>query len=336
MNILGYLSLIILFAIPMGILEMKRKQNFIDEADYKLHFGGHALVGVYFSVTFLAFTQWHTPWYLFSDLHLYGLIATFILPFALAYLVKGTGKEKLVAIVMAVMLFLSPLTRPFILAGPLRSLGGYGVYRTTVVDFEYGIPLNICNISAVIYLLGIVLPTKGISAKIIKGYMLTIGFFGGLVNNIKVHNEHVDFFWYYFNWESYIVHALIMIIPIYMVLTDQIEIRKKDQVYNLMWLMPTYLIMGFLINPLIGFNYWFTTPMAFLWFLPQNVYLTLFGRSVYPTYMMSQMLLVMVACAILYVGFDLLHKKVTPYFIEREARVETTQNELDVMTTLNV
>jgi len=318
MNVFNYISLIILLVIPMTLLEMKKKKGIIVADDTRVHFLGHILVGIYFALTFLAFTMWHTPWYWLSNLHLYGLLATFIMPFALAYLVKGTGKEKLVAIVMAVILFLSPFTRPFILAGPHSLIYEYGRYRTTILDFEYAIPLNICNISAVIYLFALLLPTKGKISNIIKGYMLTIGFFGGIINNLQTHNGHVDFFWYYFNWESYIVHALIMIIPIYMVLTNQIEVSKKDQVYNLMWLIPTYFIMGFLINPIIGFNFWFTRPIDFLSFLPQNFYLTLFGSHVYPIYMILQLLLVLTACLILYIGFDLLYKKMTPYFSSKE------------------
>jgi len=337
MNIFGYVILMILFAIPIVIFDRKKKKGIIIVDDinrhHKLHFFGHVLVGVYFSLTFLAFSEWHTPWYLFSNLHLYGLLATFILPFALAYLVKGTGKEKLVAIVMAVILFISPLTRPFILAGPLRGLREYGVYRTTILDFEYAIPLNLCNISAIVYLIALLLPAKRTLSKIIRNYMLTIGFFGGLVNNIETHNGHVNFFWYYFNWESYIVHALIMIIPMYMVLTNQIEIRKKYQVYNLVWLVPAYFIMGFLINPLIGFNYWFTTPVEILSFLPQDFYLTLFGGNVYPVYMMLQLMLVLAACAILYLGFELLDKKIKPYFTCEEEVTEMCQNESDVMIT---
>jgi len=323
MSILRYMSLIILLVTPIILFKIKKKKGIMGAIHTRIHFWIHVLVGIYFAFTLFAFSQWHTPWYLFSHLHLYGLLATFILPFALAYLVKGTGKEKLVAIVMATLLFLSPLTRPFILAGPLRVFQDTGVYRATMLDFEYAIPLNICNISAVIYLFALVLPAKGVIAKIIKNYMLTIGFFGGLVNNIKTHNAHVDFFWYYFNWESYIVHALIMVIPIYLVLTNQIEIQKKYQAYNLAWLFPTYLIMGFLINPLIGFNFWFTTPIDFLSFLPQNFYVTLFGSAVYPTYMMVQLLLVLASCVILYVGFDLLDKLVMPHFTIREGKIET-------------
>jgi len=334
MNVFGYVFLIILFAIPILIFDRKKKKGMIIVDDinrhHKLHFFGHVLISVYFSLTFLAFAEWHTPWYLFSRLHLYGLLATFILPFALAYLVKGTGKEKLVAIVMAIILFISPLTRPFILAGPLRGLREYGVYRTTILDFGYAIPLNICNISAIIYLLALLLPAKKELSRIIKGYMLTIGFFGGLVNNLKVHNEHVDFFWYYFNWESYIVHALIMIIPMYMVLTNQIEIRKKYQVYNLVWLVPTYFIMGFLINPLTGFNYWFTTPVEILSFLPQDSYLTLFGSNVYPVYMMLQLTLAVAACAILYISFELLDKKIKPYFTCERSIVSLKSNKNEI------
>jgi len=320
MDIFDYLVLVILFILPIIIFHFK-----YEKTGTRFSFYAHTVIGVFFAFTYFAFVNWHTSWYLFSDLHVYGLIATLILPFALAYLVKGTGMEKNVAIVMALILFLSPITRPFLLVGPF-SLMRNGYYRTAIIHFEYAIPLNICNISAIIYLFALLLPAQGKVANVIKGYMITIGFFGGLVNNIQTHNDHVDYFWYYFNWESYIVHALIMIIPIYMVLTKQIEVKFKDQLWNLAWLIPGFFFMGFVLNPWFGFNFWFTQPIEFMSFLPQNFYLTIFGSSVYPLYMVLLLLLVLIACTLLYFGFDWLSQKVMPYFIETDEKEECSSN----------
>jgi len=313
---------LILFALPMFILKVKKQKQIgkcdnplNDKKQLKINVMLHALIGIYFAGTYLAFRNWHTPWYLLSRLHIYGLIATLIMPFALAYLVKGTNKARLVAISLSVLLFVSPLTRPFILAGPLRHLGDE-IYRTNFANFEYAIPLNICNISALVYIVALLLPKRSSVTGAIKNYMITLGFFGGIINNVQAHNGHVDFFWYYFNWESYIVHALIMIIPMFMLLTDQLKISKKFQLYNLTWLTPAYLFFGLVLNPWLGVNFWFTAPIDFLSMLPQSHYFALFGGTVYPVYMMSIALIVLAACLILYGIFKYLEKKVTPLFLD--------------------
>lgn len=322
LHVVDLIISVILFGVPLFILKIKkhrridRNELFLEKySKFKVHHLLHVLTGIYFACTYLAFRYWHTPWYLFSPLHAYALIASLIMPVALAYLTKGTNKAKHIALVMSVILFLSPLTRPFILAGPFRYLGD-GAYRTSFVNFEYAIPLNICNISALLYLFALLLPKRHTVTGILKNYMITLGFFGGIINNVQSHNGHVNFFWYYFNWESYLVHALIMIIPVFMLLTGQLNINKKHQLYNLIWLVPTYLFMGFVLNPWVGFNFWFTAPIDFLAMLPQAHYLTLFGGTVYPIYMTIVFLIVMFACTLLYSVFKYVEEKMTPFFID--------------------
>ena len=305
---------LVLFGLSMLIFEMKKHKQLKGYNSHtsphklKIHFTLHAFIGIYFAFTYFAFRTWHTPWYFFSFLHGYALVATLIMPFALAYLVKGTNKAKTVALVLSGVLLLSPITRPFILWGD-------EVSRTALVDFEYAIPFNICNISALVYILALLLPKQHIITNTLKNYMITLGFFGGLINNIQTHNGHVNYFWYYFNWESYIVHALIMIIPMFMVLTGQIKVSKKYISYNLTWLIPTYLFLGFVLNPWIGFNYWFTSPIEFLSALPGQTYaLTLFATSVYPIYMTVLFCIILLAFGLLYAMFKWMEQYLTPYF----------------------
>lgn len=318
MHVTDVIITLILFVLPLFILEFKKRKqiggygNFLKNNNKsKIHIMLHVLVGSYFVFTYLAFKYWHTPWYLFSYLHVYAMIATLIMPFALAYLVKGTNRAKQIAITMSAFLLLSPITRPFIL------YLDDGVYRTSLVDFEYAIPFNICNISALVYIIALLLPKHHVVANMLKNYMITLGFFGGIINNIQVHNGHVDYFWYYFNWESYIAHALIMIIPMFILLTGQLNVSKRFQAYNLIWIVPTYLLMGFVLNPWVGFNYWFTTPIDVLSMLPgQEQYLTLFWGTVYPIYMLILFLIVLLACAVLYGVFKYMEEKITPFFMD--------------------
>jgi len=84
--------------------------------------------------------------------------------------------------------------------------------------------------------------------------------------------------------------------------------------------------MGFFINPLFGFNFWFTYPIDFLTFLPQNFYLTIFSSSVYPFYMLLQLILVIVACVLIYLGFLGLNKYAKDFFLEEN---ETLNEDVD-------
>ena len=308
MQVFDIMIVLCLLALPIFIFNMKKQQQ-------KEAFILHIFIGIYFAFTYFAFRYWQASWYFFSFLHGYGLMATLMMPFALAYLVKGTNKAKMIALFMASMLVLSPITRPFLLAGPFCDLGD-GRYRTTIMDFTYAIPLHICNISTLIYLVALLLPARHVATNTLKNYMITLGFLGGLINNIRVRSCDVQYFWHYFHWENYIVHALIIILPIYMVLTGQIKVKKRYVLYNLTWLVPAYLILGFVINPWMGFNYWFTSPVKAMSMLPGQTYsFTFFGSAVYPIYMLFILLLIAIACSLLFGLFQYMEKKFTPYFI---------------------
>lgn len=298
----------LLFFVPIICFVAKRRKNnntkqslceifATDKKDILIN----SAIGCFFAFTYIAFRYYHTPWIFFGFLHIYGLIATFIMPFALAYIVKGTKQAKTVAIVLSGLLLLSPLTRPLILPS-------FGT-RNTVADWAYAIPLNLCNISAILYLIAILT-----NSGILKNYMITFGFFGGLVNNIQIFNTQVNYFWYYFTWESYFVHALLIIVPIFMLLTNQIKPDVKQAfLYNGIWVLALFFLAGFLLNPFWGTNYHFTKPMDALRFLPSlKNPLIIFGAEVDPVYMLCFAVLILAACVLLYYLCLVIYKYIRP------------------------
>ena len=315
MQILIYLSMVVVMVIPILIFNWKRKQEIIQSSkNSKLHFFLHLLVGVFFGLTIFMFTTFDQGWGMFSLLHLYGFIATFILAVALAYLVKGTNKAKTVALIMCAIILISPIARPFIYLGPENYMGN-GLYRTYIADFEYAFPFQLCNIAALIYVFALLVPATTLFSKVVKNFMITIGFLGGIVNNIQAWYLELGGFWHFVIWETYILHVFIMVIPIFIVLTDQIEFDLKHVLYNMIWIAPLFILMGLVINPIMGLNYWFTAPFNVLYLIPHGIYFPWMGTTIYPVYMLLLFLLISLACVLFHYGFKLLHKKITPYFI---------------------
>ena len=306
---INVLAATILFAVPIVIWYIRNKKGqFVHTGDRTLRFSRefllHLLIAMFFAFTYLAFAYFHTPWTWFGFLHVYALIATFILPFALAYLCKGTRAAKTVAIVLSAILLLSPITRPLIFWSWGRG--------PAITAWEYAIPLNLCNISAIVFIIAILT-----NNPILKNYMIALGMFGGIINNVQIHNTHVNHFWYYFNWESYIVHALIIIIPIFMLLTNQIKPNWKHAAYGFAILIPVYLLKGFLLNPLWGTNFHFTYPIAFTRdILPtmSNPWI-IFNNPVDPLHMLGMFVLVTAASTLLFLFSTFLYKKVRPKFM---------------------
>ena len=313
--VIDILAALILFSVPVLVFELKRrkaadKDNRENFKQYlltnKLSLLIHILIGVFFAYTYFPLRYLHSPWKMFGFLHTYLFIASLVLPFALAYLVKGTNKAKLLAIILSSILLLSPLTRPFLL--PLvRDM-------TSIASWDMAIPFNLCNISALVYLLAILT-----NNKTLKNYMITFGLFGGLINNIQAHNTFMGTFWYYLTAESYFVHVLIIGIPIFMLLTNQIKPSIKHSLYNAAWVFPFFFLAGFLINPAWKTNFHFTKPIPFTQaFIPtlKNP-LIIFGEAVDPLYMAVFALLIAVACVLLYLLSILLYKYVRPKFTDK-------------------
>ncbi|MCL2570285.1 MAG: YwaF family protein [Firmicutes bacterium] len=311
-QVIDAIVVVLLFAIVILVYEIKRRRARIMGHDVLrgqeiTTFDAlvHISIGLFFAVTYLAFRYFHTPWTFFGFLHAYGLIATFIMPFALAYLCKGTKQAKFVACVMAGVLLLSPLTRPII----MPQMGT----RNTVASWEYGIPFNLCNISALLFLAAIL-----VDNKMFKNFMITMGVFGGIINNTQIHNVNsANYFWFYHTWESYFVHALLIIIPLFMILTGQIKPCVKHALVNMIWLIPVYLLAGFVLNPLWGTNFHFTRPIAVV----ENIIPSMsspwviFDSYVDPLYMGGLFVLVIISCVILYLFSAALYKWVRPKFV---------------------
>lgn len=314
MIVIDILVALVLFLIPMIIFVIKNKsgdkqtimQKIMQNKRVSLM---HALIGVFFAFTYFPLRYMHAPWKMFSFLHAYLLLFSFILPFALAYLVKGTNSAKMLAIVLSAILLLSPLTRPFILP-KVRTM-------TSIASWDMAIPFNLCNISALIYLLAIL-----INNQTMKNYMITLGLFGGVINNVQAHNTHAGTFWYYLTAESYFVHVLIIVIPVFMLLTNQIKPSYKHALYNAIWVFPFYFLAGFLINPAWKTNFHFTKPIAFTkGIIPTSSSpIMIFGEAVDPLYMTLMAVLVLVFGVLLFVLSNFLYKRVRPKFVDESVK----------------
>lgn len=297
--VLDVLVVLLLMAAVGVVFEIKRRKKLL--GFHWLTISLYVGIGLLFASTYLMLRYMHSPWALFGPLHLWLLVVTFILPFAMAYMVKGTKKAKLVAVILSAVLLLSPLTRPIFLP-MVREMNA-------IKDWDMAIPFNLCNISALVYLVAILLDNKTL-----KNYMITFGLFGGIINNIQVHNTHINTFWYYLTWESYFVHILIITIPLFMILTGQIKPSVKHVLYNAIWVFAFFFLAGFLINPAWDTNFHFTRPIAFTEALIPTMEnpLIIFGNPVDPLYMSIFAILVGVACVLVFLLNKFLYKRVRP------------------------
>jgi len=281
---------------------------------FRTYFGGKVidgkaltinfLIGVFFAIVYMSFIYLADDWYTFSPLHIIGFVSTFIMPFALAYLCKNNPKgARIVAIVLSCILLLSPITRAIYM--PI-----HWDKPLTMQKMEMAVPFNLSNICALLFIIGILSKNKTIA-----GFMISVGLSGGILNNIQTHNPDWPWFWNYLNWESYMVHALMIIIPMFAVLTGQIKLDYKAALKNLYWFIPWFFITGFVFNPMWGTNYNFTAPIDILNFLPKFLEITVFSAHVYPIYMFFVLILLIILCAIFYLFGVFLEKKVSKYFM---------------------
>lgn len=304
MVVIDILVELILFLSPCVIFEIKRRKSNERLADKKLDLIFHILIGIFFAFTYIPYRYFYKPWRRFSFLHIYGLLSTLIMPFVLAYLCKGTNWAKGIAIALSLVIFISPITRPIFLP-KVRKM-------TSIASWDMAIPFNVCNISALIYIFGVV--TK---SQVIKNYMITFGLFGGIINNVDAHNTHIPTFWYYLTWESYFVHSIIIVIPIFMVLTGQIKPDIKKAYVNALWLLPFYIFAGFFLNPLWKTNFHFTKPSSVGELLPQMSHpLHIFGEPVDPLYMSTMIVIIGLFTLMLYYLCEFLYKYLRPKYVE--------------------
>ncbi|MDR0383988.1 MAG: YwaF family protein [Christensenellaceae bacterium] len=264
-----------------------------------------AIIGVFFAFSFLAFALFHSPWKAFGFLHIYGLLMSLALPFAIAYLCsKDISLAKRIALILSIILALSPLTRPFFLPLVRENM-------SEIKSWDMAIPFNLCNISAILYLIAVLTDNQ-----VIKNYMITFGLFGGLINNVQAHNTDRGTFWFYLTWESYFVHVLIIVIPIFMLLTNQIKPNIKKAMWNVTWILPFFLLAGFLINPAWKTNFHFTVPNSFTKAVIPTMTepWIIFGQPVDPIFMIGVLIMTAIACTLLYILSWFIYKRCRPKF----------------------
>jgi len=297
---------------------------------FRTYFGGKVidgkaltinfLIGVFFAMVYMSFIYLADDWTMISPLHIIGLLATFVMPFALAYLCRNSPRgARALAIVLSSIILLSPVTRPIYF--PL-----FKGNALTMKGMEMAVPLNLSNICALVFIVGII--TRN---KIITGFMISVGLAGGIINNVQVHNPQYSDFWHYLNWESYFVHALMIIIPIFAVLTGQIKLDKKVALKNFYWFVPWFYLSGLVLNPLWGTNYNFTAPISTLSFLPTFLEFSIFDSQAYPIYMTCVLILLSIVCTICYLFGVFLQSTVSKYFMKENANCPNLVDSLCIL-----
>ncbi|MCL2846643.1 MAG: YwaF family protein [Firmicutes bacterium] len=273
----------------------------------------HTLVSIFFAFTVCVFAFMHRNWDWGTVIHTWGFVMAFIAPFAMAYLCKGTKRARTVTIVFAVILFISPISRPFI-------WWAHGA-ESNVAAWEYAIPVNVCTIATWLFL-----PALLLNNKTVMNFMITVVVFGGIINNIQV--WYVGEFWYYYTWETYWVHAILITIPIFMILTNQVTPSYRHFLYNLFWLVPVFLLAGLLFNPLWGTNWHFTAPFN----VTEMVLPTMsnpwifFGNAVDPLHMAGVLLGAVGISSLIYLGMRTLYRRVRPQFTVQSDQIEHRPN----------
>jgi hypothetical protein len=142
-----------------------------------------SLSGIVLGLYYYLFRYHSSPWSSYNMLHLAVMPLGFIMPFALAHMTKGTSLHRKVAIILGSIIILSPLTRPFFV--PIASNLHLG---DPIGDWYKVIPLNLCNISALIYLPAIIFKNK-----VGHMYMCTFGVLGGILNIVYPVNNSASF-----------------------------------------------------------------------------------------------------------------------------------------------
>ncbi|MCL2177293.1 MAG: YwaF family protein [Firmicutes bacterium] len=259
-------------------------------------------IGVFFALSYYILRFLHYDWGRFTFFHIWTLIMSFTLPFILAYFCKGESAErsarvaKRVAIVMACILLLSPLTRPIL--APLFT-----------DSLELVLPLNVCPIASLLFLPAIVTGNK-----MLKNFMLSIALFGGIANNLQGLVHTYGSFWQYLNAETYLMHSLLIIIPLFVLATNQVTLSAESTVKNLAWLYPIF-ILNIFLNPILDTNYFFTrpdkvVPEAVSSIAHQLPYFTLFGTQISYLYLFALAFLVTVGSLLLFVLAELFVKHI--------------------------
>jgi uncharacterized membrane protein YwaF len=293
-----------------------RVKNFFYYLDFKRLFEKpltgilHVLIAIFYVGVFLSFSLLgKEKWGLGTPLHIIGLISTLILPFTLAYLCKG-GKygAKVVTLVIAGLLILSPIVRPIVYA-----LNGG---RYAVTSWSQAIPFNLCNIVAFL-----LLPALLLRNKVLINGLLPLGIFGGLLNNVQAPNAG-QVFWKFITWESYFIHALIVVLPIFLLITKTVELNWKKGLWNLAWFTPWFALISFVINPLWNENFNFTASGGATGFVPNGPGLTIFGNEVYPLKIFIVYVAIVTAVTIFYLVAYALRRWASKPFVHKEIKAE--------------
>jgi uncharacterized membrane protein YwaF len=215
------------------------------------------LIALFFSATYLIWRYFSNNYHQGSFFHIFIFLSSFVIPFILFYYSYDKPKTtKVIEIVIASIGLIVVLSR--FITWPMigRSIWG-------------ALPLNICNIMSVLIFINLFLKKQ----SFIKNLSLSIGLLGGIVTLLMAFDEGLNTIWYISNIDSYFLHFSLIVYPLYIFLSNKIEISYKP-ILRGFYIVVIYYIAMFFINFLIDQNFMFMRPgsIGFLnqiyWSLP--------------------------------------------------------------------
>jgi hypothetical protein len=196
----------------------------------------------------------------------------FTLPFMLFHFFPGKKAEKIINWVMTGIFFVLFLVK--------LSFTVFAFEPSNVVVSAYEIlPLNICNLVAILILL-----RPFLKIDLLDNYLLVFGIVGFFINQllgdwfsnkeqfIGALNDFVNTgslnFFNPRTLESSLVHDFYIIYVLYLILTRSVNPNPKKAIWNFVWILPLYYVLVF-TNQIFKFNFFFNSeyrnPMAFLY-----------------------------------------------------------------------
>jgi hypothetical protein len=213
------------------------------------------LLGIFYATTYLMWRYLANNYHIGSPFHIFVLLSAFLLPFIIHYYTAKNEKlSHRVALILSIIVFALILSR--FITWPL-------VLGSSILA---ALPLNICNIMAVIGLISLLT-----NNKFLKNIFASIGLLGGAVSLLQAFNEGTNSILNYLSIDSYFLHLLLVTIPIYMILNNIVDFDVKI-ILKSIYFFPIYYLFCYF------FNHYFSTN--FLYTLPANVdFLELFYNN---------------------------------------------------------
>ncbi|MDR2822681.1 MAG: YwaF family protein [Acholeplasmatales bacterium] len=200
-------------------------------------------LGLFYIVTYLVWRYQSNSYDFGTFFHIYIFLSSFVTPFIIYYYTKYNDRSQRIAeIVIASLGFFIIVSR--FITWPLFGF-----------RFADTLPLNICNIMAVITFIGLFIKNN----SLIKNLTLSLGVLGGILTISMGFNEGFPTIWFIQNIDSYLLHYSLIVYPIYIFLTNRAKIDIKLFIKSF-YLVLIYYVIIYFVNIIVDENFIFTKP----------------------------------------------------------------------------